>query len=374
MSWLEKQTMKAGDPIFKNRAEQVAAYLRERLASEQWGARLPPERDLAQQFGVSRWTLRAAIEALQREGLIGRRSQAGTRIVRGSSTSGQAHQISVGLVMVNSADPSTSRISFLLEQMRHYLQAQGARLEVHLTYYLRTGGVSSHFKQLIRSNQHDCWVLLSPLESMELWCAERRAPVIVLGTASEASKLPYASLDFRAVCRHAVGTMISRGHRRLAMILSETLKSDDKLSRLGFEEGVRESSREGVEVCYEVHDQSHKAIMRLADRLLAQPDYPTAWLICRQGSFARFFTYLLHRQVRIPEQLSVLCRDEDHYFGEFLPRPTCYRLNKERLVHRATRLALRVAMGQAQPRESVLETPELVPGETLGAPWDLKKT
>ncbi len=358
--------MSADEPVFKSRAKQVVTHLRGLLTSEQWGARLPSERDLAQQLGVSRWTLRAAIKELQREGLIGGRSQAGTRIVRRKPTpSRRGRPISVGIVMVNSVDLSASRILYTLEQMRHHLQVQGATLETYLTHYLRSGAVSSHFKQLIRSNRHDCWILVSPLESMQLWCAEKGVPTMVYGTAAEASGLPYAGSDFRAVCRHAAGTMISRGHRRLAMILAETVKSDDRLSRLGFEEGVRESSCEGVEVRYEIHDQSREAIMRLADRLLAQPDCPTAWLICRQGNFTRFFTYLLHRQVQIPEQLSVLCRDEDWYFNEFLPRPTCYRLNKLRMIQRASRLALRVAMGQAQPGESALEVPELVVGQTL---------
>lgn len=357
-----------GEPIFRNRANQVLEYLRLRLASGQWRDRLPPERLLVQELGVSRWTLRVALKELQRDGLIGGRSQAGTEIIRAPAPHKKVRAISVGLVINRTMDLFAPRIAFLIEQLRHLLHIQGATLEVCLTPYLRSGGVSAHFKQLLQSRRHDCWVLLSPLESMQLWCAEHGFPVMVYGTAMEASRLPYAALDFRALCRHAAGTMIARGHRRLALILSEPVKSDDHLSRLGFAEGVEHSSHGKVEATYEVHDQSHEAIIRLTDRLLARRNPPTAWLICRQGSFTRFYTHLLHRGVRLPERLSILCRDWDHYFGEFMPAPTSYRLDTSRLLHRAARLVLRVALGQVHPGEAVLEMPELSPGETLGAP------
>jgi GntR family transcriptional regulator len=45
------------------------------------GARLPPERDLADQLGVARETLRAAMHALQEEGLLQRRQGSGTFVV-----------------------------------------------------------------------------------------------------------------------------------------------------------------------------------------------------------------------------------------------------------------------------------------------------
>lgn len=71
----------AGDtPIAPTSAyEQVAARLRQRirLGLLPVGERLPPERHLAEQLGVSRVTLRDALGILQGEGLIDRRRGAG---------------------------------------------------------------------------------------------------------------------------------------------------------------------------------------------------------------------------------------------------------------------------------------------------------
>ncbi|RIH85973.1 GntR family transcriptional regulator [Calidithermus roseus] len=61
---------------------QLEAALRERLASGEWrsGQALPPERELAQQLGVSRITLRRALERLEDEGLLIRRQGSGTYV------------------------------------------------------------------------------------------------------------------------------------------------------------------------------------------------------------------------------------------------------------------------------------------------------
>lgn len=45
------------------------------------GDRLPPERQLANQFKVNRATLREAIHVLQERGLVDRRNRTGTRVV-----------------------------------------------------------------------------------------------------------------------------------------------------------------------------------------------------------------------------------------------------------------------------------------------------
>ena len=60
------------------RREKLRQQLIEVLHASDEGDRLPPERELAQRFGVARETLRRAMEALQAEGLLRRRQGSGT--------------------------------------------------------------------------------------------------------------------------------------------------------------------------------------------------------------------------------------------------------------------------------------------------------
>lgn len=61
-------------------ADELAATLRQRIASGQWGddLRLPAERDLAAEFGVSRNTIRLALQRLEEAGTLVRQVGRGT--------------------------------------------------------------------------------------------------------------------------------------------------------------------------------------------------------------------------------------------------------------------------------------------------------
>lgn len=64
-------------------AEACAARLRQGILSGRWapGERLPPERLLAEQLGVTRVTLRGGLAALAAEGLVAARQGSGTRVL-----------------------------------------------------------------------------------------------------------------------------------------------------------------------------------------------------------------------------------------------------------------------------------------------------
>ncbi|MCA9553763.1 MAG: FadR family transcriptional regulator [Myxococcales bacterium] len=64
-------------------SDRVAAQLRRALLTGTWpvGARLPPERTLAETLGVNRLTLRAALAQLEAQGLIRARQGDGVRVL-----------------------------------------------------------------------------------------------------------------------------------------------------------------------------------------------------------------------------------------------------------------------------------------------------
>ncbi|MBC7518565.1 MAG: GntR family transcriptional regulator [Microbacteriaceae bacterium] len=73
--------LEAVDPEL-SKHEQVKVHLVAALAKMQVGDKLPPERELAEQFGVSRMTLRQAIAGLARLGYVSRAPGAGTFVAQ----------------------------------------------------------------------------------------------------------------------------------------------------------------------------------------------------------------------------------------------------------------------------------------------------
>lgn len=78
--------------------EQIVAQIREQIINSQLkdGDRLPNERTLASQFGVSRTVVREAIKTLAKEGLVEVRHGRGTFVIDGTS---QALKRSLGLMI-----------------------------------------------------------------------------------------------------------------------------------------------------------------------------------------------------------------------------------------------------------------------------------
>ena len=79
----------AGSPVARRTADQrqpkylrIYAELRDRITSGQWpaGSPLPPQRDLAGEFGVSIMTLRQALQLLTDDGLVAARHGSGTYV------------------------------------------------------------------------------------------------------------------------------------------------------------------------------------------------------------------------------------------------------------------------------------------------------
>ena len=84
----------------RQRMDAIQAMLRKQIVENNLatGARLPEERELARQFDTSRATVRAALTALEREGLIERRQGSGTYVAFAPETDTSSFQIRVPAV------------------------------------------------------------------------------------------------------------------------------------------------------------------------------------------------------------------------------------------------------------------------------------
>src|SRR5437667_1767217 len=101
--------------LYRQIAEQIRTLIRDGEFVP--GARLPPERDLAKQLGVSRPSVREALIALEVEGLVEVRIGSGIYVQRGAAT--------------RSDEPSSVHAAagpFELLRARHVIESECAAL------------------------------------------------------------------------------------------------------------------------------------------------------------------------------------------------------------------------------------------------------
>ncbi len=354
--------------VYQTRAEQVLAYLRERVHEGAWKEAFPAERQLASQLGVGRHTLRAALRTLEKEGVIRERSQRGTLLSSGKPKK-RRHDLSVGIIFNQPVKQIRGPGLVYLDELRYFFAQKGIEVVGHYSLY-RTKRVSPQFQKMIAGFPHALWILVSPPEVVEHWCRVHRVPMMLVGNRMDEGEIPGVAVDVYGACRHAAGQMIAKGHRHLTMLLPANERGEDLQGRLGFQAGVEESPfSKTITVRFEIHDGTRAGVCHALDRLLALGQPPTAILICRQGHYITAHTYLLQRGIAIPGQLSLVCRDHDPYLGDLMPEPARYRADINRMARSVSRLAYRLIEGKLSrhsPEAVVRVVPDFIRGETLG--------
>lgn len=120
--------------------EQVADTIRAKILDGTFlpGSRLPSERDLAGQLGVSRPAVREAIGALQNEGLVATRHGSGTYVTQPSTASQQAPaQAATAAASTADLSPvSTLEVRMILEPAIARLAAKHAKRDPLAERYL----------------------------------------------------------------------------------------------------------------------------------------------------------------------------------------------------------------------------------------------
>ena len=127
--------------------KQIVLQLQQEILSGRLtpGDRLPAERDLATQFGVSRASVREALSVLQSRGFIESRQGGGT-IVRSTSESALGTPLGHQLSRSGSAIRNPLEVRYIFEPQTAYLAAERANDEetvVIRNLYGRSRGVNS---------------------------------------------------------------------------------------------------------------------------------------------------------------------------------------------------------------------------------------
>src|SRR5689334_2597537 len=111
-------------------ASQVAEIIREGMMSGVWSDWLPGERVMCERLKVSRPTLRAALNKLEKEGWLRTDSTRRRRILRATQAGRQITNV-VGLLTPLPLYAVPPLTLFCIDELRDHLIEAGYRLEIH---------------------------------------------------------------------------------------------------------------------------------------------------------------------------------------------------------------------------------------------------
>jgi DNA-binding LacI/PurR family transcriptional regulator/DNA-binding transcriptional regulator YhcF (GntR family) len=351
--------------------EQITQQLRERLEQEVYeaGEFLPAERSLAEEFGVSRPTLRKALVPLLEAGLLVNQPGVGTRVAPTNGMPGRApfdHQSeprSDWRILALLLPDITNRFFIEVTEAIEYAALQRGYQLLLCNSRHQASIEATHLKQLATRGVDGVIIghdpNQEPPETLEL-LEKAGIPFVFLFSNPRVARYDSVVLDEQAGVQQALKYLFSLGHREIAYCRTTGIAPHPRetayrtiLAELGLQ--VRESNVlpfEKLEIA-----AGQEVVRRL---LLAKPK-PTAIFAGNDHSALLLLKHLAALQVRVPEDLSVIGFD-NLSFTEHLTIPlTTVDQPKQEMGRRAVELLLeRITFPlMGEPRREVLH-PHLI--------------
>jgi DNA-binding LacI/PurR family transcriptional regulator len=347
---------------------QTTDSLREGILAGHWQHHLPGERELCESLQVSRRTLRAALDELQRQGLLGvsgrkRRTIHSRNIARRAVKGGKASGAKViGILTAGSFLALPSPISFVVDTLRSKLTAAGYLVQLHVQPACYTTSPAHALARLVADHPATVWLIVSAQEPTQRWFSRQQLTCLILGSCAPGITLPSVDVDYHASCHHAGGLLWRKGHRRIAFILAKGVYGGDIAS----EDGLREALKDMPDTHLQVirHNTSAAHLCTLIDECLRSPRPPTAYVVTRAHHVLTVMMHLMRRGRRIPQDAAVISRDNDPILDATSPTVARYTIQPVQLASRIVHAVRQLAETRILSSSAIRLMPAFVPGES----------
>lgn len=348
--------------VSKTTTVQVADHLRRDLFQGRWKFLLPGRDQLASELGVNHKTIEAALRQLEKEGVVVNPSK------------GSRRRISTFLVQ----KPVSLRIAVLLSEMadrnvdyivdiRHRLRLAGhAPFEVEKSMVdlamnpRRIAGLASR-------TPADAWIIVAGSRDVLEVFSQSPAPAFALFGPMREIAIAGAAPHKTPALIEATRTLLDQGHRRLALLvrprrrlpapgLPEQAYSEELKSR-----GIKPSRYHLPD--WDETPESFHAMLQAMFRVTP----PTALIVDEAALFVAVMQFCITRRIRVPEDLSLVCTDDDIVFSWCHRSIAHIAWDRHPVVRRLLQWADNVSRGKTDLRQT-FNPARFAPGGTIGPP------
>jgi DNA-binding LacI/PurR family transcriptional regulator len=341
-------------------AEQVAAHLRDGIRRGLWQNEMPGAPRLARELGVDAKTVLAALDLLEHEGLLESRGVGRRRGIVSAAVGKSTAALRIGILLSEQTD---RRVDYLGE-VQHGLVEAGHHAFFAAKAQLDFGSDVSRLGRIVKTEKADAWVVVSGAHDVLQWFSSRDFPAFAL--FGRFSGLPIAAvLPEKIPCyEEAMDRLVALGHRRIALLARKSRRLPIPgrterafLQRLEYH-GITTSP-------FNLPDweDDMNGFQTLLEKLF-EVTPPTALVIQEAFLFSAAHHFLTRRGLRVPDDVSMVCTDDDSSFAWWEPPVSRMRWDSQPVVRRVVNWAAKVSRGKEDKRQTFTKT-EFVNGGTI---------
>ena len=346
---------------------QTGAYLREGIRKGLWKKWLPSERELCEELQVSRFTLRATLKELGREGIIKAVPQKGTQILISAITRRNRRNLSVAIITPDRLTDVRPHFSLWISKLRDLLLKNEIQFHVFEGHHLLEGSIEKRLKKLLAQSPHDCWILHRTTKPIQQYFLENKIPCMVAGTPATGIDLPFVDIDNQALSLHALGYFYGKGHRKMAYLYDDGKTGGGRVGVNTIERGLIHYSGEPMHTSTFDLGSSLGKCHRVLDRILKIDDPPTALLIGSSFKCIATMSHLQSQGYKIPEDISIICRDDDYFLNYYSPIPSRYTIDPTNFAKRIFNETMKVVNREVITKRADLVMPDFVEGQSVAS-------
>jgi len=341
-------------------AGQVAAYLRGEVERGHWTEKIPGVGWLAAELGVNRKTVEAALRQLEKEGLL--ENQGAGRKRRIALSGGRiARPLRVAIL---NHEPITLIEGYSVE-LQHLLKEAG-----HGAFFADKSLLELEMKvpairRMVAKTQADAWVIIAGSRDVLEWFISQELPAFALFGRRDGLPVAGVGPDKVVTMATTTRTLIELGHRRIVLLT----RPERRLPEPGNSERsfLNELTVHGIATgAFNLPDwkDSAEGFHKCLESLLEFTP-PTALIVDEAPFYVAALQFLARRGLRVPEDVSLVCTDNDRSFGWCRPQVTHIRWDVRPVLRRIVHWTNNVSRGKRDLRQS-LTPAEFVPGGTIG--------
>ena len=352
--------------MFLNRlsaAEQAAAHLREELSRGRWSGTMPGQAKLAKELGVSRVTAEAALRQLETEGLLIGQGPGRSRLIPDSGKD-NSKPLRVALLL---HERNNEQNSYMVE-LRHALEEAGhTTLTANETLTDMMMDLQK-VARLVKKTAADAWIVCAASRNVLEWFSQQ--PIASFALFGRRSSLPMPGTGpnkppaIASITRH----LIDLGHKRIVLLC----RSLRRLPEPGTSEKafLNELANHGLSAgTFNLPDwtETREGFQNVLDSLFRVTP-PTALIIDEAPFVVATMQFLISRNLRIPEDVSIVGTDADPAFEWCEPQIAHIRWDAQPVVRRIVNWTKGVSRGKRDMRQTAVPAEFFVGGTTGPAP------
>ncbi len=345
--------------------DQTAAVIDDAIQRGIWKKWIPSEHQLCDQLGVSRGTLRSALQKLKDQSVIEAIRGKGTLILNTSRI--KRKKLSNPLVCIllqETLGEIGLSTTLLIEELHSNLNKLHYEVRIVSGKKYFTKNPYMALSQLLNRERIDCWILAHSNSIVQRWFKDRDLPCVVLGASPPDIDLPRCHTDVMASSRHAAQTLVRMGHRFIILLNHQgTLKSAEEKS--GFLEGAHSLGYKGIIASVLEHGHSPESINHRIKSIFRRRIRPTGLIVSHPYFYLSASSIAHEMNIRISQDLSIISMSFDSYLSYLSPNAACYDWNTSRIVKGLVNLVSKVIKREIISRRKADIIPEFVPGGSL---------